>query len=140
MCLFAQSDWAFFYHVFLTLICCGFVGMRYRPSDVEYPRNLRMCIKYECLKRTRLAKHEVLERLFQRKIGDGKWCGLGEGESRKNKIKYAVSIFNQLRGRYQTKNILKDNGTPKLNQHFPELDVGYDYRNSVHVIKINVNT
>ena len=91
--------------------------------------------RFECLNRTRVAKHEVLSRVLRRKISDGKWFDLG-GYVRmdRDKIAPGISKLQSLRRRLSEAGIEEDEGKCAFLNHFPDVEIGYDERKQNHFL------
>lgn len=90
-------------------------------------------IRFECLKRSRMAKHNVLKRLLQRKISDGRWIGFDDAPSNLKLKNQAISLIANYRkqldcgkGNYER---------VALNELCDQVNVGYDYRQQLHFIE-----
>ena len=89
-------------------------------------------VRFECLRRSRMAKHAVLSRLLLRKISDGRWVGLDEFKditARNKAISLIANYRKQLdcsKGSYER---------TSLNALCDKLRVGYDYRQKIHFIE-----
>lgn len=93
-------------------------------------------VRFNCLKRTRMAKHEVLERVMNQKISDGKWVGLGDDEGRKHTLKQALQVIKECRTRFKLGNFVLECNEDILH-YFPEFQIGYDYTKKLHYVEIN---
>lgn len=94
-----------------------------------------MAVIFQCLKRSRVAKHEVIERLLFRKIRDGQWFASNQDSDHKaSEIKSALRTIQMSRSRLENDEVKRCLGTEALLNHFPELTVGYDYRQGVHFV------
>lgn len=97
-----------------------------------------MTFVYQCLKRSRMAKHEVLERLLLRKIKDGKWVKRDDGVASFKDAAPAIEVIKASRSRLEIEAIKRCLGTEMLLEYFPELVVGYDYGRGVHYVEIQI--
>lgn len=82
-------------------------------------------MRFYCLARARMAKWEVLQRILEKKVSDGRWEAEPEERAR------GIAFFQALRHKYE-------NGLPiesLLEQH-PGLDVSYHPRLRRHVVVI----
>lgn len=82
-------------------------------------------MKFLCLKRARLAKTSVLERILERKVSDGCW----EGEPFERDL--GVKLFQLLRAEYEA-------GKPVdaiLREH-PELQIRYRHDLQLHEVSL----
>jgi hypothetical protein len=85
-----------------------------------------------------MAKHEVIERIMDRNISDGKWCGLGTGDERNFKLKRALCVLHECRARYHSLSVQQHVGKTSLLSQFPDIEVEYDYRFKVHYVDFNI--
>lgn len=92
-----------------------------------------MPVKYLCLKRSRMAKHEVIERLLLRKIPDGKW--LTEESITSDELTKAIEAIKSARSRLNAMELKTPCDWNKLQTYFPEFEVGYDYALGVHFVE-----
>lgn len=53
-------------------------------------------MRYHCLFRSRMAKADVLRRVLERKVSDGRWEGVDD-----NQRSFGVMLFNALRESYR---------------------------------------
>ena len=91
--------------------------------------------RFECLKRSRVAKHEVLSRVLRRKVSDGKWFeSEGFVGADRSDILPALSRIKKLRERLREKEINQDEGKCEFLLHFPDVEVGYDTRKQLHYL------
>lgn len=94
-----------------------------------------MSVIFKCLKRSRIAKHEVIERLLFRKISDGQWCLSSlQGEDQTSGVESALKTIQLSRSRLENEHVRRCLGSEKLLSYFPELTVGYDYVEGVHFV------
>lgn len=93
----------------------------------------------QCLKRSRMAKHEVLEKLLLRKISDGKWVFDEAGETcQKSALENATALIKLSRSRLDVSEVRQSLGCDSLLQYFPEFEVGYDYARRFHYVSVRV--
>ncbi len=92
-------------------------------------------IRFYCLFRSRMAKHEVIERLLTRNISDGQWHRDKYDESDFiSKRKLALAEISKCRSRYIAW-AEKPNGTVVNLSSYPELQVAYDEILNGHFIQ-----
>lgn len=92
--------------------------------------------RYECLGRSRMAKHEVLSRVLRRKV-TGKWLdGAGFIYVQREEITPALRTLRLLREKLNDESVRSDEGTTAFLEHFPDIDVGYDKRKKIHFVVI----
>jgi hypothetical protein len=89
-------------------------------------------IKFECLKRSRMAKDDVLVRVLKRKISDGHWVGLGEHHKQSVNFKKALQVIGRYRELFIQNKLVAD--IKPLHEICDELYVGYDYIRKIHYI------
>jgi hypothetical protein len=91
--------------------------------------------RFECLKRSRVAKHEVLSRVLRRKVSDGKLFESGGiARAERDAISPALMKIKALRERLDDKRIKDDEGKCDFLLHFPDVEVGYDKRKQIHYL------
>lgn len=83
-------------------------------------------MRFLCLKRARLAKTSVLERILDRKISDGHWIA-EPGEKTQG-----LALFQQLRVEYQSGKAVEE----ILKTH-PELQICYREDLKLHEVRFN---
>lgn len=99
-----------------------------------------MVYVYQCIKRSRIAKHAVLERLLLRKVSDGQWAVAGNSVPSKLDVMPAIDLLKRCRERLNQLDVKRNMGTEKLLEHFPELVVCYDYSRGVHCVEFHVQS
>lgn len=93
----------------------------------------------ECLKRSRMAKHEVLERLLLRQIPDGKWVyDKTDSIPMEHALQVAKFTIQMSRARLDIKRVRQAIGDEELLNYFPELVIGYNYQKRVHFVGVRV--
>jgi hypothetical protein len=93
----------------------------------------------QCLKRSRMAKHEVLEKLLFRQISDGKWVfDEADDPCSISALENATAFIKQSRSCLDVREVRQSIGCAALLQYFPEFVVGYDYQNRVHFVCVHV--
>jgi len=90
-------------------------------------------VRFECLLRSRMSKDAVLNRVFSRKISDGRWVGLGEEHEQYELRSKALSMIAIYRKAFT--DITAENNTIQLHKLCVDLKVGYDYRYNFHFIE-----
>lgn len=91
--------------------------------------------RYECLHRSRVAKHEVLRRVLRRKISDGKWFDLGGYCTiDREDIAPALKKLQSIRSRLNQVGVSGDEGRCEFLDHFPDVEIGYDDTKQSHYI------
>ncbi|GGZ83243.1 hypothetical protein [Paraglaciecola chathamensis] len=92
-------------------------------------------IRFYCLFRSRMAKHEVIERLLARNISDGQWhTGEYDEADFLTKQKLALAEIRKCRKRYINRT-QKENVTIIKLAEYPELKVVYDESLNGHYIQ-----
>lgn len=97
-----------------------------------------MVFVYQCIKRSRIAKHDVLERLLTRKISDGQWTLDEKAKATLQDLAPAIELLKRCRQRLQLLEVMRCIGTEKLLGYFPELVVRYDYSRGIHCVEFHV--
>lgn len=95
----------------------------------------RVNYRYECLKRSRLAQHEVLSRVLRRKISDGRWYEPdGFLKLDRHELSLALEKLRLLRERLNSEQVKLSEGETGFLAFFPEVEVGFDPRKKCHFV------
>lgn len=97
-----------------------------------------MVFVYQCIKRSRIAKHAVVERLLTRKISDGQWTLDNKSKATLQEVSPAIDLLKRCRARLNQLEVMRCIGTEKLLGYFPELVVSYDYSRGIHFVEFHV--
>jgi len=91
--------------------------------------------RYECIRRTRIAQHEVVSRVLRRKVSDGKWFDKrGLVPLDKAAKMRAVDFLQGQRAKLHWPEVLADEGSEAFLTHFADMEVGYDEHKKCHFL------
>lgn len=97
-----------------------------------------MIFVYQCIKRSRIAKHSVVERLLTKKISDGHWTLADKSKATLQDLAPAIDLLKCCRERLERLEVKRCIGTEMLLGYFPELVVRYDYSRGIHCVEFHV--